>query len=461
MRRTIHYLSGETPFHKIRGEDQTRFPRLLLFLSGFMIALFNPTHSHAQAGFVREGVGPINQSMGGATVANPLEASGTLYWNPAGISFLKSQTCVGVDILRPEIRLSSRVDAGAIGVGKPSTNQSGSTDSRTATIPFPSFGMVHRMVDSRWTFGIGAYVMGSGVNYPADAGNPILSPQSPNGIGLGRLFTNFILAQIAPTVSYQFTDHLSVGISPTINWVYFHLNPYGLGSPDDADQDGTKRYPVGASADNNWGFGLQAGVYYSPGDWQFGASLKSPQKFGEFQISASDERGGDRQFRYKLDYPLIGSIGVGYSGLDRTRFAVDVRYIDFENTEGVGGTAEYRPDGSVTAPGWRSIFLVAAGVQRELTDKISVRLGYTYNQNPVRSRDSFFDTVAPGIVQHHASTGLTYKVANDVDFSVAYTHAFQNTIEGPYVTPSGPVPATSVQNALSIDILSVGVTIRH
>lgn len=439
---------------------RTRLPRLLLFLSGFLIALFNATYSHAQAGFVREGVGPINQSMGGAVVANPLEASGTLYWNPAGISFLKSQTSVGVDILRPELRLSSRVDAGAIAVGKPSTNQAGSTESRSGTLPFPSFGMVRRMVDSRWTFGIGIYVMGAGVNYPADASNPFLSAQSPNGIGVGRLFTNFILAQIVPTVSYQFTDRLSVGISPTINWAYFHLNPYGLGAPDDADQDGTKRYSVGASADNNWGFGLQAGVYYSPGNWHFGASLKSPQKFGELEISGSDERGGDRQFRYQLDYPLIASIGVGYSGLDRTQFAVDVRYINYENTEGVGGTAGYRPDGAVTTPGWRSIFLVAGGVQRELTNKLSVQLGYTYNQNPVRPRDSFFDTVAPGIAQHHASTGLTCKVANDVDFSVAYTHAFRNTIEGPYVTSSGPVPGTSVENALSINMLSVGVTIR-
>ena len=40
----------------------------------------------AQAGHVFQGVGAVNMSMGGAATAQPLDISGSLYWNPATIS---------------------------------------------------------------------------------------------------------------------------------------------------------------------------------------------------------------------------------------------------------------------------------------------------------------------------------------------------------------------------------------
>ena len=63
--------------------------------------------SHAQ-GLVLTSVGPVNRSMGGASAAAPLDASGALYWNPATLSGLpSSELDGGLELLYARARVSS------------------------------------------------------------------------------------------------------------------------------------------------------------------------------------------------------------------------------------------------------------------------------------------------------------------------------------------------------------------
>ena len=40
----------------------------------------------AQVGHLMQGIGSVNMSMGGAATGQPIDTSGALQWNPAGIT---------------------------------------------------------------------------------------------------------------------------------------------------------------------------------------------------------------------------------------------------------------------------------------------------------------------------------------------------------------------------------------
>ncbi|MDJ0447251.1 hypothetical protein [Methylocystis sp. JR02] len=41
-------------------------------------------------------------------------------------------------------------------------------------------------------------------------------------------------------------------------------------------------------------------------------------------------------------------------------------------------------------------------------DRLALRLGYSYNNNPINSRDVTLNILAPAVTKHHISGGLSY-----------------------------------------------------
>src|ERR1022692_4024521 len=164
--------------------------------------------AQAQIGILFTGAGPVNRSMGGASTAAPIDASGALYWNPATISGLPSSSIdFGVELLYPQTRLGSSIT----GLG------AGSNRGDDGVFAGPSLALVYKPDDSALTYGLGVFTVGGfGTNYPSSATNPILTPQPPNGVGLGSIYTNLQVLELIPTVAVQVTDRLSIGGGPTL-----------------------------------------------------------------------------------------------------------------------------------------------------------------------------------------------------------------------------------------------------
>ena len=80
-------LSGDRLKERIMMSSARRF-LVLCVLSLLAVARSAPA-ARAQ-GFVLAGAGPVNRSMGGASTAAPLDATGALFWNPATLSGLPS-----------------------------------------------------------------------------------------------------------------------------------------------------------------------------------------------------------------------------------------------------------------------------------------------------------------------------------------------------------------------------------
>ena len=417
--------------------------------SGWLIVLFLTlagSKDLAAQGLIVSAAGPVNRSMGGASTAAPIDAIGAIYWNPATITQLPSNEMgMGLDLLFADQEIRSSFGPFA-----------GETKSDNGAFPIPNIGWVHKTSNPYITFGLGMNsVAGFKTNLNSDPTNPVLAPP-PLGLGLVSSEASFI--QFAPVGAFQLTDTLSVAAGPTITTGQLGVQPFVFDSPN---ANGT--YPLGRATRYHWGAGFQVGAFYKPNlCWQYGISLKSPTWMETFEFQGTDANGAPRQLTANLDLPLILSVGAAYTGFERWLFALDIRYLDYANTQGLGDRAEFDGTGKLLGLGWNSVVATAAGAQFQWNDRLSLRTGYSFNQNPISNNESFFNIATPLIYQHMLSTGATWLLSESTAVHLAYSHMFENTRTGSIYAPGvGAIPGTRVENTLSAEVLSFGVTLRH
>jgi len=426
------------------------------FTSGFAficLILSLPSALRSQ-GIYLTGVGPVNQSMAGAAVAAPLDSAGALAWNPATMSGLQqSEMEIGLGFVLPTTELSSQ----AFGLA-------GSTVGEPGVMPIPTMSFVLKDDCSPWAIGFGVFGIGGfGTNYPASSlanpatANPILTPQPPNGAGVGRVFSKAEIYQVVPAVSYAFSDKLSVGFAPTINLAAVQADPFLFAPPNFVGNVPT--YGPGSGTRFAWGGGFEAGVYYlTDYCWRFGASYKSTQWFEPLRFNSNDQLGNPVFNETQLNLPSITSVGASYTGFERLLYAVDIRWHDYDNAAGFNGSG-YNPDGSVAGLGWNSVINVSNGLQYQWNDCLSLRCGYMYIDNPIPASQTQFNLGTPLIMKHFGSVGASYLLRENVSANISYTHGFEESLTGPYVVPAGPVPGTSITSTTSADQLILGLTV--
>ena len=443
---------------------------LLRGISAISLRLFTASPGVlAQSGHVMNGVGPVDQAMSGAGMAAPSDALTALHWNPAVITTLSADRLdVSLQLMMPSGTITSSVGAGAFGPMGPEIALQGSTDSDAGPFPIPSVGYVHARPDSRWAYGFSVFgVGGFGVDYElasSDNMNPILTPQMPEGgMGFGALSSSFMLMQISPTVAYRITDRVSVGVSPTLNLAQLELSVFPATAPTlmDPQNPMSGMYP---DAPATWarGVGLQAGLHAAVSEtFDVGLSWKSTQWFDEFEFEPTSVPGA-ADYTFRLDYPMIVSGAVAFSGIDRLLLAADVRYIDFAGTTGFDQTG-FDEQAAVRGFGWQSVTVFALGAQFDVTPELPVRIGWAYNDSPVSHDAAFFNAPAPAIVKHHLSGGFGYRISPSAGFSFAAQYGFRNECHGMWknpMFPDGENPYTSVKHELSTFTLVGGFDFR-
>jgi long-chain fatty acid transport protein len=232
--------------------------------------------------------------------------------------------------------------------------------------------------------------------------------------------------------------------------------PDGLSLPTDYPTV----YPAGVGTRYIFGGGFQCGVYCTTeSNWNFGVSFKSPQWMEPFRyksMTSTTHTATPETIEFRLNYPMIYSIGLAYTGFEKWIIACDLRYFDYANTQGFKHTAP-AAGGAVTGLGWNSIPSVAIGVQRQLTECITVRFGYCYNDNPIDSESVTFNIASPLVVQHVVSTGFSYAFADNWIVAATYTHALENQVTGPLL---GYPPGSTVTTGASADSVNLGFSKR-
>lgn len=407
-------------------------------------------------GIIVPQAGAVNRAMGGAGTAAPQDAISAVYWNPAAMSDMRSsQLSVSIEALFPVLETDSAIAGLA----------AGSTAAEPGAIPLPHFGWVHKLPDSRFTFGLGV-VAAAGVktNYPASASNPIFLPQSNRpGFpgGFGQLYTDAQFLQVLPSLSYVVSDRLSIGFGPTLTLGQVVIDPFVLGAPDDADGSGAPRYPSGRGSKIHYGGGVQLSAFYKlTANSNLGLLVKSPQWMEEFNNFGQDENGLPRTLSAKLDLPMVISMGYSAQPTERLLLAADLRYIDHKNTDGFGDSG-FNPDGSLAGLGFGNSYGVASGFQYLWSQRLTLRGGYTFASSPLADQEAFVGAAAPLFYQHIFSGGGSIHLNETTAFNFAYNYSPENELSGPLLTPAGAVPGSSVDTRVSVHGASMGVSVNY
>ncbi len=422
-------------------------------LFNLILVALVPLGTLGQSGHIMQGIGAFNMSMGGAATGQPLDISGALHWNPAGISAFDSKVFsanAGLFFSSPE--LSSTVPT-------PSGPFSGVTKDDKGISIMPALAMVWGKKDSKHTFGAYAFgVSGFGVTFPENNRNPINMPQNQGGFG--RIESNYMLMQIGFTYAYELSEKFSIGLAPTFNYSALELAPNPLASPNME-----KGYPVADNA-SALGFGGQVGVFYNSGmGIKLGASYKTQQRFKEFEFENTYLDGSAAPgVNFKMNYPSIISVGLGYSkkAID---FALDYRYVDYKNTEGFEASG-WTQTASVAGFGWKSMSIVSAGLQYKGINKFPLRVGYTYSSNPIDEKLAFFSTPATAIIKHGFQLGFGVEFNQRLTLNAVYHHGTSGgATRGMLLSPMmisesnqyGAINGSEVSYKMTTDLLMFGI----
>lgn len=431
--------------------NRLRIASVVLLL--FTFAAFTTLPASGQ-GIISAGAGPINRAMAGASTAAPVDF-GASYWNPATLSFLdRDETLVGSELLIPSIHYTGILPAGAIRGILPTTTRQGTTRSDSGVGSNLAVGSSFKITpDSPLTLGLGIFgVAGGSVNFAGSYNTPTLAPrQPPSFFGLGPIYANLALLQIKPMMSYRIGERLAVAAAPVITTGTVQFNP-AFFAPGPADQYGIATFPPATNARPFWGGGFELGLLFEATEsWNFGFSYKSPIWQERWSYNSQNPNLSPRRISALATMPAIYSWGVAYKGIEGLLLDVDFRYFDYANAALWGDSLR---NGGLN---WSSIFAVAVGGQYQLTERMTVRAGYLFNQNPINQVQTLFNIQAPGFIQHTLSLGTSFRINDNVMLSAAWVHAFRNQIEGPI----GQIPGSIARMDAQVDSIVAGLTIQY
>lgn len=422
-----------------------------------VLVLTWPVATYGTDGHFLHGAGPVNEAMGGADTGLCLDATGSIAWNPACTArFFGKRFEINGTLFFPWRSLSSAVHANAFGPGVPGTTLSGTTESNGNFSFMPGFAFIYHPSGSANSYHFGMLaVSGFGVDYPesTDFSNPILTPQAPNGFGFGNVKSNYMLVTAPIGMARQISERLSIGFSAVPSFSMLQVIPAPFAAPVSAGST----MPYYLAAGNNapaFGAGFNAGIHYAFEKVNIGISYRSPVWFQEFKWNRDDLTGAPHNLTFQMNLPQVVSAGTGISPAKSTRIGIDVRWINYANTAGFDEVG-YNDDDAVSGFGWKNIWTVGGGVRQKISKSTRIMGGYNFSQNPVPDRYTFFNTPAPAIVQHHVTGGFTQSMGK-IDLTVSYYHAFQNSISGPWISPTGPMPGTTVTSKMSENSVTFG-----
>jgi len=371
----------------------------------------------ATDGYFQNGYGMKSIGMGGVSYAL---SSGGMNGanNPASASFAESQVDLGVYLFSP--------DRGAQRSGN-AYGLNGSVTSGDSLFAIPEIGLLYHLNDT-WSTGLTVYGNGGmnttypGGQIPANTCG-LGAPASNLLCGQGKLGVNLNQVIIAPTLSYKAASNFSVAVAPQLLAQQFSASGLqAFSGYSAAPADLTNR-----GASYSYGAGLKFGAFW------VASPLVTLGLTYQTEISASKFSNYSGLFAAPLHVPANLGFGVSLHPGSSLTLAADFERIFYGDVRSIANqSSSASPLGTINGPGfgWSSINIFKVGVSYVLSPSWTVRAGYNYSDNPISTRNVTFNILTPAVVQHHASVGATYQLDAKTQLTVAYNHAFQQTMSG-------------------------------
>lgn len=398
--------------------------RIFLFCMVVLVVIGLVTGSaYATNGYFAHGYSIKNKALGGAGTALPLDSLAAAS-NPAGMVFVGSRVDVSVSLFNPNRSYKVTGSPGFL-TGTPPLE----VESDSEWFVIPSLGF-NKMMNENYSLGISIYGNG-GMNtdydhivYPSPAGT------SPTGVDLMQLF-------IVPTYARKFMGNHAIGISPIFAYQAFEAQ--GLGTFMLNSSDPTNLTDNGH--DSSIGYGGRIGYMGEivPGLF-IGASYQTKIWMDEF-----DDYAGLFAEQGDFDIPSNWSAGIAYKTTNGLTFVFDVQQIFYSEVDSISNpllpnliSADKLGDDDGAGFGWEDMTVYKFGVQWEPNDEWVWRAGYSYGEQPIPDDEVLFNMIAPGVIEHHVTGGMTKKLSNGQEFNLAVMYAVENSVKGDLPAMFGP-----------------------
>ncbi len=379
-----------------------------IVLSVLTAALLSPLMANATNGYFSHGYGIKAKGMGGVGIALPQDSLAAAT-NPAGMVLVGSRIDAGLDWFMP--------NRGADIAGNPAPGANGTYNGNgKSNFLIPEFGY-NRMMGSDMSLGVAVYGNGGMNTDYQKTPFSFMGKTGAAGINLEQLF-------IAPTWAMKINPQHSIGVS--LNLVYQTFSATGL----PAFPTSNPAAMTDNGKDSSTGIGLRLGWTgeITPA-LTLGATFQPKTKMSKFSKYAGlfAEQGG-------FDIPASYGVGIAFKATPATTVAFDIEKIDYGNVASIANSLTMAGpklgDANGSGFGWQNMTVYKVGVSHAWSEALTVRAGYNHNNAQIPTTQTFFNTIAPGVVQDHVTLGATWNMSKDNELSFSYMHAFKQSVNG-------------------------------
>jgi len=391
-----------------------------------------------------------NAFAGGAAVAN--DAS-TIYFNPAGMTRLKTQVVAGAHLVITSAKFKGN---GTDPAGFPTSGGNGGDAGGNGVIPNLYFST---------PLGDGLFA-GIGINVPFG----LSTKYDSNWKGRYQAIESEITTiNINPSLAYKVSNTFSIGVGINLQYIdakltqnidqgslcvptQAALQARGVPGADPANCAGL--VPQGSDAfakleTDNWAGGYNLGILYEPtSSTRVGLAYRSkvsqqtkgkarfnntlPQ-FSSFGIFTKTDIVAD------VDLPQTASLSVYHDLSSRWSVMADATWTGWDNFDELRIEYDsFQPD-TVIDENWDDSWRYALGVDFRLNSAWTLRAGAAFDESPIP--DSNRTARIPGEDRIWASAGVGYQVTQTIGIDVGYSHLF---IDDPELNENTPSTGTLI-----------------
>ena len=424
---------------------------LAIAISGLIISpAVNATNGYFSHGFSTK-----EKGLAGAGTAYSQDSMAAAT-NPAGMAFVGERMDIGLQLFSPSPRSytvtgTPQAPSASLPFGSAINAQPGvEVESINDLFLIPHFGY-NWQLNTDSTVGVSVYGNGGmDTEYPAS--------DTPFGAGtFGAGTAGISMAQLFVNVSFSKKLNATDAFGGSVILVGQRFMAQGMEafaafSSDPANLSGNR-------TSDSFGAGLKFGYQGEVSEGiRVGVSYQS-----KINMTAWDEykglfaEGGD--FDIPSTYNIGASFNVGPSGV----IVADIQRINYSEVSSIGNPvsnlltncipAGFNPSDPTAGAtgagclgnsagggfGWEDMTVFKIGYQIDVGDN-TYRVGYSHGDQPVPESQTFFNILAPAVIEDHITAGWTMKLGDNQEFNLAAMYAPSNSVKG-----GNPVDGGSTQ----------------
>ncbi len=368
------------------------------------------------AGFalIEQSVSGLGNAMaGGSAVA---EDASTIFFNPAGMTRIPSQTIIASHVIIPSFSFSNEGSKNFAGAAL----RGGEGGDAGVTKVVPNLYLVHKIND-KISMGIGLYTpFGLSTKYNSD--------------WVGRyhaIRSDLHTININPSIAYKINEHFSIGGGINASYVKATLtNAVDFGGILGVSQSSDGHVKLSGDA---WGAGWNIGLLYEiTKNTRVGASYRSKIRYtleGDATFSGvpaalkPSPNFRDDKINAHLTTPDTISASIYHSLNKQWAFMGDITWTNWRTFDELRIRFDNGRADSVVTTEWKDVFRYSIGATYKPTDALTLRGGIAFDQAPISNNDKRTPRIPDGD-RKWLALGAGYNLTKTLTCNIAYVHLF-------------------------------------